>query len=51
MRAVIPVPAASKPLAEEAKPMVPDTLTRPATSNAAVPETAARSVVVALSKV
>ena len=51
MRAVMPVPAASRPLTDDAKPTVPDTLTRSARLSAPVPETAARSVVVALSKV
>ena len=51
MRAVMPEPAASKPLTDDAKPTVPDKLTRSATLSAPVPDTAARSVVVALSKV
>ena len=52
MRAVMPLPATRRPSADEAKPIVPDRVTRlPRASEVTVPDSAARSLVSALSKV
>ena len=50
MRALMLLPATHKPLADDAKPAVPETLSTLPSARPTVPDAAARSVVSALSK-